>query len=122
MAKPTVRGGMPRPPVKLKARVQEVSDGDSDVDGAERGDIRSDCWVCEGGKGAVGSKRGVERKMNHRLLKVPMWKARRKCERRVKSTLLVKMRRKGSFCLERRAAERGVGGVMGVVGVRDSRS
>ena len=51
IAKPTVRGGIPRPPVKAKGR---------------------DCEVCEGGIGAAGSKRGVERNMYQRFEKVPI--------------------------------------------------
>ena len=51
MAKPTLRGGIPSPPVKPNGR---------------------DCRVWDGGEGFPGSKRGAERWMNQRLLKVPM--------------------------------------------------
>ena len=47
MAKPMVGGSRPRPPVKMKGRTGTAS----------------------GGLGSDGSKRGVERKRNHILLK-----------------------------------------------------
>lgn len=88
MAKPTERGGMPRPPVKAKGR---------------------DCLVWEGGDGEEGLKRGVERWMNQRLLKVPTCMARRKWQRRVKKTLRVQMRWKGSLRLGFEVGEVGLG-------------
>jgi hypothetical protein len=69
-------GGRPRPPVK---------------------EMGSDCLVWVGGSGCAGSKRGVERNVNQRLLKVPLPPARMAEERRVKKTLRVNMRLKGSF-------------------------
>ena len=78
MANPTLRGGMPRPPVKSKGR---------------------DCRVWEGGNGFSGSKRGAERWMNQRLLKVPRWRARIEWQRRVQRTFRVQIRDKGSFRL-----------------------
>ncbi len=48
-----------------------------------------------GGLALAGSCTGVERKTNHRALKVPTWKAMRKCATSVKLTLDVKIRRNG---------------------------
>lgn len=94
IAKPTLRGGMPSPPVKLKGR---------------------DCWVWEGGNGLLGSKRGAERWMNQRLLKVPMWRARIEWQRRVQRTFRVQMRDNGNLSL-------GFGFWVGDLGRRDSSS
>lgn len=73
---PISLGSKARPPVKFKGGF---------------------CTFKLGGSGCVGSNLGVDRKVNHRLLNVPIWKARMLCERRVKMTVLVHMRRKGSF-------------------------
>ena len=94
MANPTLRGGIPRPPVKPKGR---------------------NCRVWEGGDGFCGSNRGAERWMNQRLLKVPRWRAKIEWQRRVQRTLRVQMRENGSFRL-------GVGFWAGGLGRRDSNS
>lgn len=87
IAKPTLAGGMPRPPVNENGR----------------------CWtVWEGGDGWAGSKRLAERKMNQRLLKVPRWKAKRQWVSKVRQTLRVQSLWKGSFRLG--------SGVVGVLG------
>jgi hypothetical protein len=102
IAIPTLRGCIPNPPVKLKGR---------------------DCSVCHEGKGSEGLKREVERKMNQRLLKVPMWKARMAAERRVDRTLGVHILLNGNFPRNFFfMGVKGVAGVMGVVGVLFSRS
>ena len=59
IAKPTSRGGMPRPPVNTKGR-----------------------W-----RGVDGGATGVERKTYHRLLKVPRWVAMRLWAMSVQITL-----------------------------------
>ena len=53
--------------------------------------------------------------MNHKLLKVPMWRARIEWQRRVQRTLRVQMRDNGNFCL-------GLGFWVGDLGRRDSSS
>ena len=49
-----------------------------------------------GGEGFAASNRDVERRMNQSELKVPTCEASRPCAERVKITLRVKMRRRGS--------------------------
>ena len=95
MAKPTLRGGMPKPPVNLKG---------------------GDCCMWLGGRGFLGSKRGVDRWMNHRLLKVPICRARIPWQRSVQSTLRVQMREKGNLPI----CFFGGGGI--ILGSRDSSS
>lgn len=82
IAIPTERGGNPRPPVNRNGSL----------------------GVKPGGCGSEGLKTGVERKTNHRELKVPTWKARKLCAMSVNKTFLVNMRRKGRRFVYRRLA------------------
>ena len=52
-----------------------------------------------GGSGRAGSYTGVDRNTAQSELKVPAPNARKKCATNVMTTLNVKMRRNGSFCV-----------------------
>ena len=85
-ARPIVAGERARPPVKW--RKERKWWGSMSLLSILGGSV----WLEE---------RGVERKMNQRALKVPMWKAKRPWLSKVVRTLGVRMERKGGviFCV-----------------------